>query len=205
MKNKIFRQNGLIYLLLFSITAGLFLMQCSKDKEPEDCNTRTKRDQYFGYEVWAGDSALWGVQPDWSDYDPMVYYNIDKYYTLIGSSTTTKTFNTGNYKYYVIAARWYCCIDAIQFADSSYYEAHMVVDGNPVTTIGGLAEHPPYGGIPAGDSARFLGAPDGISGNLGYIDLCKEPAAFGGFLTDNATIIARGGGLTVYVVHNCTE
>ena len=195
MKNK---KNGLILILLFSITAGLFLIQCSKDEEPEDCNTRTKRDQYFGYEVWAGDSALWKNDESYN-----YYYDIDKYYTLIGSSTTTKTFNTGDYKYYVIAARWYCCIDAIQFGDSSYFDCSMVVDNKPVMTIGGLAEHP-AGGLPASCAARFLGEPDGISGNLGYKDLCKEPASFGGFLSDDAPITSRGSKLTVYVVDdNC--
>jgi hypothetical protein len=124
---------------------------------------------------------------------------------LIGSATTTKTFNTGNYKYYVIAASWYCCIDAIQFADSSYYDCDMIVDGNVVMNIGGLAEHQAGGPPPPACSARFYGEPDGISGNLGYKDLCKEPNDFGGFITDDATIISRGSGLTIYVVDNCSQ
>jgi len=202
MENKFFGQNGLIYILLFSIVAGLFLTQCSKDEEPEDCLTRTKRDQYFGYEVWAGDSALFG---NIIDMDPMKYYNIDKYYTLIGSATTTQTFSTGNYKYYVVAARWYCCIDAIQFADGSSYDCSMIVDGESVTNIGGLAEHPAGELPPPPCTSRFYGEPDGISGNLGYKDLCKEPNEFGGFTTDDASIISRGSGLTVYVVDNCSK
>lgn len=199
MKNKKIRQGVLINILVLAIVAGLFLTQCSKEEESEDCNTRTKRDQYFGYEVWAGDSSLFNTKADYPYYDPMDYYNIDKFYTLIGSSTTTQTFNTGNYKYYVVMARWYCCIDAIKFADGTYLDCGMIVENKPVTLIGGLAEHP-AGGMPAGCSSRFLGEPDGISGNLGYKDLCKEPASFGGFTTDDATITSRGSGLTVYVV-----
>jgi hypothetical protein len=182
------------YILLFFIIVGIIVLtQCIKDSELEDCITRTKQNQYFGYEIWAGDSALW--KNDTSYY---YYYNIDKYYTFIGSSDSTKTFSTGNYKYYVIAAKWYCCIDAIQFADGSYLDCGMMVEDKIVTLIGGLAEHP-AGGVPASCLSRFLGEPDGISGNLGYKDLCKEPNSFGGFTTDDATIIARGGGLTVYV------
>lgn len=197
MKKSIHVQRGIVYILLFSMF-GLFFIQCNKSEEPEDCITRTKRDQYFGYEVWAGDSALFNTLPTYPYYDPMDFYDIDKFYTLIGSSATTQTFSTGDYKYYVVTAPWYCCIDAIEFADGTYLDCGMIVEGNGVTIIGGLAEHP-AGGPPAGCSARFLGEPDGISGNLGYKDLCKEPASFGGYITDDAKITARGGGLTVYI------
>ena len=192
MKKIDLKKWGDFYSILFFAISLLLFTTCDKKEETEDCNTRTKRDQYFGYEVWAGDLALWG-KDDFTTYDPKVYYNIDKYYTLIGSATTTKTFNTGNYKYFVLVARWYCCIDAIQFADNSYYN-----DGQNYTLIGGLAEHP-AGGEGAGTAARFLGAPDGINGNLGYKDLCKEPDSFGGFITIDKPITQLGGGLTVYI------
>jgi len=194
MKKVSSKRRRVIFSVLFFIISVQLFTTCNKKEETEDCITRTKRDQYFGYEVWAGDLALWG-KDDFSNYDPAVYYNIDKHYTLIGSATTTKTFNTGNYKYFVLAARWYCNIDAIQFADGSYYSYGQY------TLIGGLAEHP-AGGQPAGTTARFLGPPDGINGNLGYKDLCKEPNSFGGFITITKPISMLGGGLTVYIADN---
>lgn len=196
MKKLNFKTGGVVYpILLFTISVILFTT-CDTKEETEDCNTRTKRNQYFGYEVWAGDSALWKNNLSESY---KYYYNIDKYYTLIGTGTSTKTFNTGKNKYFVLVARWYCCIDAIQFADNSYLTSGQ---GEKYGLIGGLAEHP--AGEPPPATSRFYGAPDGINGNLGYKDLCNEPNSFGGFTTITQPITELGGGLTVYVADgNC--
>jgi hypothetical protein len=174
---------------LLLVSCILFLTRCNKDDEPDnDCSD----EQYFGYEVWAGDSALF-LNSNLHEF----YYEIQNYYTFIDSASTTKSFNTGSFKYYVIVTKWYACIDAIQFNDSSYYNL------GSYTLITGLAEHPP-GGSFAMQNARFLGAPDSIGGNLGYKWMCdNEGHTYMGYITDNATILSRGGGLTVYVTETC--
>ncbi len=191
MKTNNLIKNAIKCLSVFFILSGLFYLTQCKNNE-EDNNNDCSKKQYYGYEVWAGDSALWKNNNSYA-----YFYNINKYYTFIDSAHTTKTFNTGNYKYYVIVAKWYACIDAIKFNDGSYY------DFGKYTLITGLAEHP-VGGNFAGTAARFLGAPDGISGNLGYKSMCfNEQYTYMGFITDDATILSRGGGLTVYVTDNC--
>lgn len=197
MNNNILKKQGVILVLLISIITGLLSSGCNKkEEETEDCIARTKRDQYFGYEIWAGDSALFANNPSTSY---TYYYNIDKYYTLIGKGTTTNSFNTGTYKYFVLVARWYCCIDAIQFANGSYITQGQ---GEPYTLITGLAEFPPGSTPPNPTAFRYLGSPDGINANLGYKDLCKEPNSFGGFITITTPIIQLGGGLTVFVAND---
>lgn len=140
------------------------------------CQTMVAR--HPGYQVWAGDTPYF-QELNSGDY----FYSIDKYgYKLIGESTTTQTFNTGNYKYYVIVAKYWCFIDAIQFNDGSYY-AH----GQGYTLIGGMGDD------------RIIGAPDGIYGKFGGLCPPEGKVTFSGFITDNATITSRGGGLKVIV------
>ena len=196
-----------IYLLIIFGLVLSFISGCKKDDNKGNnlvyCHDIVNG--HPGYEVWAGDSALF--------MDPTLayvhlYYNIDKLgYTRIGDTTftTTHTFNTGSYKYYVIVAKYYSCIDAIRFADGSYYD-----QGQGYGLIGGLADYyNPNGG--------FLGAPDDTLGKLGYKDLCPPPvpagiissfpdgtsSTFNGYITDTQTILSRGGGLTVVVGSGC--
>ena len=183
---------------------GVFSMLTSSCKDGDKTiNCRDIVNGHPGYEVWAGDTPYFQLA---NHYD--YFYNIDKNgYTLIGSSTTTKNFNTGSYKYYVIVAKYYACIDAIQFNDSSYYD-----HGQGYTLITGLSEY-----------EKMKGAPDGIFGKFGYLNgfqfgtLCPPPvpagmassfpdgttSSFSGYLTDDKTILSRGGGLTVIIGSGC--
>jgi hypothetical protein len=69
-----------------------------------------------GYEVWAGDSSYFLLP---NQYD--IYYSLAKYtYTKIGGDTKTAHFSTGNFKYYVVVAKYYACVDAIRFDDGVY-------------------------------------------------------------------------------------
>ncbi|MDP4291240.1 MAG: hypothetical protein Q8908_09175 [Bacteroidota bacterium] len=108
---------------------------------------------------------------------------------MIGESTTTQTFNTGSYQYYVIVAKYWTCVDAIQFNDGTYYN-----NGQGYTLITGLS-----------DVIKITGPPDGIAGAMGYKSLCPPhgTATFNGFITDDKTITSRGGGLKVIVVNGC--
>jgi hypothetical protein len=177
-KIKITRMNRLMFFdILLVFIAAITLTTCKDDKKSSDCNALVRG--HPGYEVWAGDSALYKL-PDSYKY----FYAIDKYgYKLIGSSTTTQTFNTGNYKYYVIVAKYFTCIDAIRFNDSSYY------DYTAGTLITGLSDY-----------QDMIGPPDGVYGRLGWKELCVEGSyTFDGFITDPKTILSRGGGLTVII------
>ena len=135
-----------------------------------------------GYQVWAGDTPYY-QEDNHFEY----FYSIDNYdHTLIGSSNSTQTINTGNYKYYVIVANYWSCIDAIQFNDGTYLNYNFTV----------------YSGL--SDIEKMLGAPDGISGNLGDITLCiQSNATFNGYITDSGTVSSRGEGLKVIVVDGC--
>lgn len=143
------------------------------------CQTMVARHQ--GYQVWAGDTPYF---QETKHYD--YFYNIDKYYKLIGESTTTQTFNTGNYKYYVIVSKYWNCVDAVQFNDGSYYN-----HGQGYTLYSGLAE-----------ISKITGTPDGIFGKFGDKGLCP-PGTYNAFITDDATILSRGGGLKVIVGSGC--
>jgi hypothetical protein len=192
MKNK-------IKLLIFPLTLMgfcLLLINSCKDDEPEfNCHEYVKA--HSGYEVWAGDTPYYQLDNHFE-----YFYCIDQFdYELIGSASTTQTFNTGNHKYYVIVAKYNICIDAIQFFDSTYY--HF----GDYTVIGGQGD----------DINKFLGPADGISGYLGPINDCPPPipsgwttsfpdgysSSFNGYITDSETILSRGGGLTVYVGSGC--
>ena len=143
------------------------------------CLTMVQRQP--GYQVWAGDTPYF--QED-NHYD--YFYSIDKYdYSLIGSSTITQSFNTGDYIYYVIVANYFSCIDAVEFNDGSY------LNNNTVTLYTGLS-----------DVTNMFGAPDGIAGPLGDVNSCP-PGTYNGYITDSGTISSRGGGLTVIVVDGC--
>lgn len=188
----------IIAMMIYPLTiVGIFLLVINscKDDEPEfNCHEYVKA--HPGYEVWAGDSAYFKLD-NLHEY----LYCIDQFgYKKIGSATTTQSFNTGNYKYYVIVAKYNVCIDAIEFFDGSFYHQGDYV------IIGG------QGGGP-----NVLGPPDGISGELGPINDCPPPipdnwptsfpdgtsSSFNGYLTDSETILSRGGGLTVYVGNDC--
>ena len=144
---------------------------------------QTMVDRQPGYEVWAGDTPYY---QEVNHYD--YFYNIDKYnYTKIGGGTTTQSFNTENYKYYLIVANYWTCIDAIEFNDGSF------LNNNSVTLFTGLTE-----------PENILGAPDQISGKMGIKGFCPpNNASHNGYITDDATIISRGGGLKVIVVDGC--
>jgi len=147
------------------------------------CQTMVSR--HPGYQVWAGNTPYF---QETNHYD--YFYSIDKYgYTLIGESTTTQTFNTGTYKYYVIVSKYWNCLDAIQFSDGSYYD-----HGQGYTLYTGLT-----------DVSAITGPPDGIYGKFGYKTLCPPggTATFNGYITDDATITSRGGGLKVIVGIGC--
>jgi hypothetical protein len=138
--------------------------------------------KYPGYEVWAGDTPYFQ-----GSNHPNIFYNINKFdYKLIGFATTSQTFNTGNYKYYVIVSKFGLCIDAIQFNNDSYLN-----NGQGYTIYSGLV-----------DLDKMRGAPDGISGNFGLF--CVETGnTNNGYITDDASILSRGGGLKVIVGANC--
>lgn len=147
------------------------------------CQTMVARHQ--GYQVWAGDVPYF---QETNHYD--YFYSIDKYYKLIGESTVNQTFNTGTYKYYVIVSKYWNCVDAIQFADGSYYD-----HGQAYTLYSGLVN----------DFNNLLGAPDSKYAKLGDKSICPPngTATFNAFITDNATILSRGGGLKVIVGSGC--
>jgi len=183
-----------IILLLIATAFLTYTSSCHNDKVT---NCREVVNGHEGYEVWAGNTPFFQYT---NHYD--YFYNIDKNgYTLIGSSTTTKNFNTGNYKYYIIVSKYYSCIDAIQFNDSSYYDFEQ---GYILYT--GLSDY-----------RKMLGAPDGIFGKFGGKDLCPPPvpvgmvssfpdgntSSFNGYITDDTTITSRGRGLTVFVGSGC--
>lgn len=147
------------------------------------CQTMVLR--HPGYEVWAGDTPYFSYE---NHYD--YFYSIDKFdYHLIGEGNETKTFDTGNYKYYVIVSKYWNCVDAIQFKDGSYY-AH----GQNYTLYSGLTE-----------VDKITGAPDSNFGIFGYKTLCppEGKATYNAFITDNASVFDRGGGLTVFVGTGC--
>lgn len=146
------------------------------------CQTMTSRRQ--GYQVWAGNQPYYQLA---NHYD--YFYSIDKYYTLIGESTTTQTFNTGTYLYYVIVSKYWNCLDAIQFNDGTYY-GH----GQGYTLITGLT-----------DVAQITGAPDGVYGKFGTKGICPPngTATYNAYITDDKTITSRGGGLKVIVGSGC--
>jgi len=67
------------------------------------------------YEVWGGNTDYTG-QPEHWDY----YYNIDQQdYTKLGGADATATFS-GNYAHYVIAARAFVAIDAVEGSTGAY-------------------------------------------------------------------------------------
>lgn len=139
-----------------------------------------------GYQVWAGNTAYFQRN---NHYD--YFYSIDKYdYKLIGEATTTQTFDTGSYKYYVIVSKYWNCFDAIKFKDGSYYN-----HGQGYTL---------YSGLVTGFS-NILGAPDNVYGQFGSKGTCppEGKATYNAYLTDDAMISSRGGGLTVYVGSGC--
>lgn len=147
------------------------------------CQTMVAR--HPGYEVWAGDTPYFQLANN-GDY----FYSIDKHgYTKIGESTVTKSFNTGSYKYYVIVSRYWNCVDAIQFNDGSYY-----MHGQGYTLCTGLTE-----------LAKIEGAPDGVFGKFGDKTICppQGKATYNAFITDDATILSRGGGLKVIAGSGC--
>lgn len=146
------------------------------------CQTMVSRRQ--GYQVWAGNQPYYQLA---NHYD--YFYSIDKYYTLIGESTTTQTFNTGTYLYYVIVSKYWNCLDAIQFNDGTYYN-----HGQGYTLITGLAEVAP-----------ITGAPDGVFGKFGTKGICPPngTATYNAYITDDKTITSRGGGLRVIVGSGC--
>ena len=163
-----------IYITLFTVTS------CKKETPEVDCNELIRNNQ--GYEVWAGDSAYFEI-PNSPDY----FYNIDKFgYTLIGHSTTTQAFNTGNYKYYIIVAKYHNCLDAVIFNDSTY-----LGDNVELHTGGGT------------EWEKITGEPDGIFGVFGDKTSCIGNNSNNGFITDNKTILSRGKGLTVIVGNGC--
>lgn len=147
------------------------------------CQTMVAR--HPGYQVWAGNTPYFQLS---NHYD--YFYSIDKYdYTLIGESTTTQTFDTGNYMYYVIVSKYWNCVDAIKFKDGSYYNS-----GQGYTLYTGLT-----------DVALVTGPPDGVFGKFGDKTLCPPngTATYNAFITDDATISSRGGGLTVICGTGC--
>lgn len=147
------------------------------------CQTMVAR--HPGYEVWAGDTPYFQLA-NHADY----FYSIDKHgYTKIGESTVTKSFNTGNYKYYVIVSKYWNCVDAIQFNDGTYYN-----HGQGYTLISGLT-----------DLAKIVGAADGVFGKFGDKTICppQGTATYNAFITDDATIVSRGGGLKVIAGSGC--
>ena len=191
-KNVILPSLTLLLLMLIVV----FFTTCKKEEAQVNCRDIVKA--HPGYEVWAGDSAFFTIANN-----PDYFYNIDKCgYIKIGEATTTQTFNTGTYKYYVIVAKYYACIDAIQFFDSSYYDFNQ-----GYSLITGLCEYD-----------KFRGAPDGITGKFGSLEGCPPPlgagdnsfipgglssSAFNAYVTDDATITSRGGGLKVIIVSGC--
>jgi hypothetical protein len=173
----------IIYVILVSFFIST-LINCKKETDEDDyekCNSLVRNNQ--GYEVWAGDSAYFQKinSPDY-------FYNIDKYgYTLIGKSITTQTFNTGNFKYYIVVAKYHNCIDAIQFNDNTY-----LGDNNSGLHTGGGTEW-----------EKIKGQPDGVYGIFGNITSCIGNNSNNGFITDDKTILSRGRGLTVIVGNGC--
>jgi hypothetical protein len=165
-------------ILLFSL-----MIKCDNQQDEANCHEIVK--DHPGYEVWAGDTPYFQLA-DHYEY----FYNIDKHgYTKIGeTSTTTQYFETGAYKYYVIVAKYYACVDAIQFKDGSYY-------GDPRIT--GLTDW-------LIDGIFLLDGPaDEKFGRLGWEEYClggtTVPSSFNGYITDSKTILSRGGGLTVII------
>jgi hypothetical protein len=146
------------------------------------CMTMVQRNP--GYQVWAGNEPFYSLEKHYE-----YFYNIDKHgYKLIGESTVTKTFDTEEYKYFVIVAKYWSCIDAIQFNNNTYYD-----HGPGVTLYSGLSE-----------VDKMRGAPDGIFGALGNITLCPpDNSSFNGFVTDNVSMLSRGKGLKVIVGTGC--
>lgn len=147
------------------------------------CQTMVAR--HPGYEVWAGNTPYFQLA-DHADY----FYSIDKKgYTKIGESTVTKSFDTGSYKYYVIVSKYWNCVDAIQFNDGTYYN-----HGQGYTLYSGLT-----------DLAKIVGAADGVFGKFGDKTICppQGTATYNAFITDDATILSRGGGLKVIAGTGC--
>lgn len=138
-----------------------------------------------GYEVWAGNTPYFSKEKNY-DY----FYSLDKYdYHFIGEGNTTRTFDTGNYKYYVIVSKYWNCFDAIQFKDGSY-----LANGQGYTLYTGLSE-----------IEKITGAADNNFGIFGNKTLCppEGKATYNAFITDDASVFDRGGGLTIFVGTGC--
>jgi len=172
---RIMRLVGILCMVALSAACGIdtLIDKLGKDKG-DDCSD----ENHSGYQVWAGDTAYFS-QSDIDNY----YLNINNHgYSLVGGSSVTQTFNTGTRKYYVIVADDYSCLDAVRFADGSY--------------MGGGSARIHSSGTP--DYEKWQGAPDGVSGKLGSVDKCSS-GTFQAYITDEATIVSRGGGLTVVI------
>lgn len=179
--------NPNIVLSFYVIVSSLVVLNitgCKKETDDDEytkCNSLVRNNQ--GYEVWAGDSAYFQKTNS-----PDYFYNIDKHgFTLIGKSTTTQTFNTGNFKYYIVVAKYHNCIDAIQFNDNTY-----LGDNNSGLHTGGGTEW-----------EKITGQPDGVYGIFGNITKCIGDNTNNGFITDDKTILSRGNGLKVIVGSGC--
>jgi len=129
------------------------------------------------YEVWAGDTDYSGEPYSWE-----YYYSIDQQdYVKLGESDGQSKFFSGDYNFYVIAAREEFFLDSVQGSTGDYYSGGLSTGGTS-------------------DPDNILGAPDSQCATVG----CQS----GGGTFRGYVVITNPGdwtGLTVITVQPVVE
>ncbi len=99
----------------------------------------------WGYEVWAGNTDYRDEPGYWT-----IFHDIDEHgYVRLGQSNGGPLTVSGNYQFYVIAAKGTTLVDAVRGSDSSYYSGPVFTDDY-------------------WEPGNYLGAPDNVYTEVGY-------------------------------------